>query len=106
MKSIQVLKILCQTNFMVSTIPISILYSLFYNSSLTKIFNEVSDVSDPTYLNRCKDSSSSLIISKSVGETQISDSQESEKILKTNRQTPMMMASSNSFQNNSYFQFH
>ncbi len=39
------------------------------------------DVSDPTYLNGCTDSSSSLIISKSVGETQISDSQESKKNL-------------------------
>ena len=38
MKSIQVLKILCWTNFMASTIPISILYSLFYDSSLTKKF--------------------------------------------------------------------
>ncbi len=66
---------------MASTKPISILYSLFYNSSLTKIFNEVSDVSDPTYLNGCKDSSYSLIMSKSVGKTQISDSQESEKNL-------------------------
>ena len=66
---------------MASTKPISILYSLFYNSSLTKIFNEVPDVSDPTYLNGCKDSSSSLIITKSVGETQMSDSQESEKNL-------------------------
>ncbi len=64
---------------MASTKPISILYSLFYNSSLTK--NEVPDVLDPTYLNGCKDSSSSLIISKSVGETQILDSQESEKNL-------------------------
>ena len=63
------------------TIPISVLYSLFYDSSLTKIFNEVPDVSDPTYLNGCEDSSSSLIISKSVGETQISDSQESKKNL-------------------------
>ena len=66
---------------MASTIPISIVYSLFYDSSLTKNFNEVPDVSDPTYLNGCKDSSSSLIITKSVGETQISDSQESEKNL-------------------------
>jgi hypothetical protein len=66
---------------MASTKPILILYSLFYNSSLTKIFNEVLDVLDPTYLNGCKDSSSSLIISKSVGETQISDSQESKKNL-------------------------
>jgi hypothetical protein len=66
---------------MASTIPISILYSLFYDSSLTKKFNEVPDVSDPTYLNECEDSSSSLIITKSVGETQISDSQESEKNL-------------------------
>ena len=81
MKSIQVLKISCWTNFMASTIPISILYSLFYDSSLTKIFNEVPDVSDPTYLNGCKDSSSSLIITKSVGETQILDSQESKKNL-------------------------
>jgi len=55
---------------MASTIPISILYSLFYNSSLTKNFNEVPDVLDPTYLNGCEDSSSSLIIAKSVGETQ------------------------------------
>ncbi len=66
---------------MASTKPISILYSLFYDSSLTKIINEVLDVSDPTYLNGCKDSSSSLIISKSVGETQILDSQESKKYL-------------------------
>ncbi len=66
---------------MASTIPISILYSLFYDSSLTKNFNKVPDVSDPTYLNGCEDSSSSLIISKSVGKTQISDSQESEKNL-------------------------
>ncbi len=66
---------------MASTIPISILYSLLYNSSLTKVFNEVPDVSDPTYLNGCKDSSSSLIITKSVGKTQISDSQESENNL-------------------------
>ena len=66
---------------MASTIPISILYSLFYDSSLTKIFNEVLDVLDPTYLNGCEDSSSSLIISKSVGKTQISDSQESKKNL-------------------------
>ncbi len=66
---------------MASTKPISILYSLFYNSSLTKNFNEVPDVSDPTYLNGCKDSASSLIISKSVGKTQILDSQESEKNL-------------------------
>ena len=66
---------------MASTIPISILYSLFYDSSLTKKINEVLDVLDPTYLNGCKDSSSSLIISKSVGKTQISDSQESEKNL-------------------------
>jgi hypothetical protein len=66
---------------MASTIPISILYSLFYDSSLTKNFNEVPDVSDPTYLNGCKDSSSSLIISKSVGKTQILDSQESKKNL-------------------------
>jgi hypothetical protein len=66
---------------MASTIPISILYSLFYDSSLTKIFNKVPDVSDPTYLNGCEDSSSSLIITKSVGKTQISDSQESEKNL-------------------------
>ncbi len=69
MKSIQVLKILCWTNFMASTKPISILYSLFYDSSLTKFFNEVPDVSDPTYLNGCEDSSSSLIMSKSVGKT-------------------------------------
>ncbi len=68
-------------NFRASTIPISILYSLFYDSSLTKFFNEVLDVSDPTYLNGCEDSSSSLIISKSVSETQILDSQESEKNL-------------------------
>ena len=66
---------------MASTKPISILYSLFYDSSLTKFFNEVPDVSDPTYLNGCEDSSSSLIISKSVGKTQILDSQESEKNL-------------------------
>ncbi len=66
---------------MASTKPISILYSLFYDLSLTKVFNEVPDVSDPTYLNGCKDSSSSLIISKSVGETQMSDSQESKKNL-------------------------
>ncbi len=66
---------------MASTIPISILYSLFYDSTLTKNFNEVPDVLDPTYLNGCKDSSSSLIITKSVGETQILDSQESEKNL-------------------------
>ncbi len=66
---------------MASTIPISILYLLFYDSSLTKNFNEVPDVSDTTYLNGCKDSSSSLIISKSVGKTQISDFQESEKNL-------------------------
>ncbi len=66
---------------MASTIPISILYSLFYDSSLTKIFNEVLDVSDPTDLKGCEDSSSSLIISKSVGETQILDSQESKKNL-------------------------
>ncbi len=66
---------------MASTIPISILYSFFYNSSLTKNFNEVPDVSDPTYLNGCEDSSSSLIITKSVGETQILDSQDSEKNL-------------------------
>ncbi len=78
MKLIQVLKISCRTNFMASTKRISILYSLFYDSSLTKIFNEVPDVSDPAYLNGCKDSSSSLIMSKSVGETQILDSQESE----------------------------
>ncbi len=63
---------------MASTKPISISYSLFYDSSLIKFFNEVPDVSDPTYLNGCKDSSSSLIISKSVGETQILDSLESE----------------------------
>ncbi len=68
-------------NFMASTKHISILYSLFYDSSLTKKFNEVPDVSDPTYLNGCKDSSSSLIMSKSVGETQSSDSQESKKNL-------------------------
>ncbi len=66
---------------MASSKPTSILYSLFYDSSLTKKFNEVPDVSDPTYLNGCKDSSSSLIISKSVGKTQILDSQESEKNL-------------------------
>lgn len=66
---------------MASTKLISILYSLFYNSSLTKIFNEVPDVLDPTYLIGCKDSSSSLIIIKSVGKTQISDSQESKKNL-------------------------
>ncbi len=66
---------------MASTKPISILYSLFYDSSLTNFFNEVPDVSEPTYLNRCEDSSSSLIISKSVGKTQISDSQESKKNL-------------------------
>ncbi len=66
---------------MASTKPTSIFYSLFYDSSLTKFFNEVPDVSDPTYLNGCKDSSSSLIISKSVGETQILDSQESKKNL-------------------------
>ncbi len=66
---------------MASTKPISILYSLFYDSSLTKKFNEVLDVSDPTYLNGCEDSSSSLIFSKSVGETQIWDSPESEKNL-------------------------
>ncbi len=66
---------------MASTKPISILYSLFYDSSLTKNFNEVLDVSDPTYLNGCKDSYSSLIISKSVGKTQILDSLESEKNL-------------------------
>ncbi len=66
---------------MASTKPISILYSLFYDSLLTKIFNEVPDVSDPTYLNGCKDSLSSLIISKSVGETQILDFQESKKNL-------------------------
>ncbi len=66
---------------MASTIPISILYSFFYDSSLTKSFNEVPGVSDPTYLNGCKDSSPSLIMSKSVGKTQISDSQESEKNL-------------------------
>jgi hypothetical protein len=66
---------------MASTKPISILYSLFYDSSLTKIFNVVPDVSDPTYLNGCKDSSSSLIMSKSVSKTQISDFQESEKNL-------------------------
>ncbi len=67
---------------MASTKPISILYSLFYDSSPTKFFNEVPNVLDPTYLNGCKDSSSSLIISKAVGETQILDSQESEKNLK------------------------
>jgi hypothetical protein len=66
---------------MASTKPISILYSLFYDFSLTKIFNEGLDVSDPIYLNGWEDSSSSLIISKSVGKTQISDSQESEKNL-------------------------
>ncbi len=66
---------------MASTKPISILYSLFYDSSLTKIFNEVLNVSDPTYLNGVEDSSSSLIISKSVGKTQILDFQESEKNL-------------------------
>ncbi len=66
---------------MASTKPISISYSLFYDSSLTKFFNEVPDVSDPTYLNECKDSSSLPIISKSVGETQISNSQESKKNL-------------------------
>ncbi len=66
---------------MASIKPISILSSLFYDSSLTKFFNEVPDVLDPTYLNGCEDSSSSLIISKSVGETQISDSQESMKNL-------------------------
>ncbi len=66
---------------MASTKPISILYSLFYDSSVTKFFNEVPDVSEPTYLNGCKDTSSSLIISKSVGEIQISDSQEYEKNL-------------------------
>ncbi len=66
---------------MASTKPISILYSLFYDSSMTKILNEVPDVSDPTYLNGCKDSSSSLIIRKSVGKTRISDSQKSEKNL-------------------------
>ncbi len=66
---------------MASTKPISILYSLFYDSSLTKEINEVPDVSDPSYLNGCEDSSSSLIISKSVGKTQISDSQESKKNL-------------------------
>jgi hypothetical protein len=66
---------------MASTKPISILYSLFYDSSLTNNFNEVPDVSDPTYLNGCKETSSSLIISKSVGKIQISDSQESEKNL-------------------------
>ncbi len=66
---------------MASTKPISILYSLFYDSSLTKFFNEVPDVLEPTYLNGCKDTSSSLIISKSVGEIQILDSQESEKNL-------------------------
>jgi hypothetical protein len=64
---------------MASTKPISILYSFFYDSSL--IFNEVPDVLEPTYLNGCEDTSSSLIISKSVGEIQISDSQESEKNL-------------------------
>ncbi len=66
---------------MASTKPISILYSFFYDSSLTKIFNEVPDVLDPTNLNGCKDSSSSLIISKSVGKTQILDSQESKNDL-------------------------
>ncbi len=66
---------------MASIKPISILYSLFYNSSLTNFFNEVPDVLDPTYLNGCTDSSSSLIMSKSVGKTQISDYQESEKNL-------------------------
>ncbi len=66
---------------MASTKPISILYSLFYDSSLTIIFNEVPDVLDSTYLSGCEDSSSSLIISKSVGKTQISDSQESKKNL-------------------------
>jgi hypothetical protein len=66
---------------MASTKPISILYSLFYDSSLTNIFNEVPDVLDLIYLNGCKDSSSSLIISKSVAKTQILDSQESEKNL-------------------------
>ena len=66
---------------MASTKPISILYSLFYDLSLTKVFNEVPDVSDPTYLNGCEDSSSSLIISKSIGKTQILDSQESKKNL-------------------------
>ncbi len=66
---------------MASTIPISILYSLFYDSSLTKFSNEVPDVSDPSYLNGCEDSSSSVIITKSVGETQILDSKESEKNL-------------------------
>ncbi len=66
---------------MASTKPISILYSLFYDSTLTKFFNEVPDVLDPTYLNGCKDSSSSLIMSKPVGETHILDSQESEKNL-------------------------
>ncbi len=81
MKTIQVLKISCRTNFMASTKPISRLYSLFYDSSLTNFFIEVPDVSDPTYLNGCKDSSSSLIMSKSVGKTQILDSQESEKKL-------------------------
>jgi hypothetical protein len=64
-----------------STKPISILYSLFYYSSLTKFSNEVPDVSDPTNLNGCEDSSSSVIMSKSVGKTQILDSQESEKNL-------------------------
>ncbi len=67
---------------MASTKPISTLYSLFYDSSLTNFFNEVPAVSDPTYLNGCEDSSSSLIISKSVGKTQILHSQESEKNLK------------------------
>ncbi len=66
---------------MASTKPISILYTLFYDSSLTNFFNEVPDVLDPTYLNRCEELSSSLIISKSVGKTQILDSQESEKNL-------------------------
>jgi hypothetical protein len=64
---------------MASTKPILILYSLFYDSSPTKNFKEVPDASDPTYRNGCKDSSSSLIISKSVDETQILDSQESKK---------------------------
>ncbi len=91
---------------MASTIPISILYSLFYDSSLTKIFNEVPDVSDPTYLNGCEDSSSSLIISKAVGKTQILDSQESKKNLEDKSSDSNIDGKFKFNSNNSYFQLH